>query len=169
MRWKKLPGALFRRHPVATMLTAAAALSALLAVTGWGLRDDAPPEATAGRAILNRIWFERYPTSAREELASWIWLAGGVGIYENGSLYRTHLDIFEFERHGERVEMRFLHDGEEARTPFTIEACDDAPPFDLCLTLERSPRGPARYYSFGDLDEMEERLPWAARRLARAR
>lgn len=169
MRWKLLFVALWRHHRVATSLALAALLAAGAAV-GWvGSSGDAPEAGGSGRRLLDRPWFERYPESSRDELGTWVWLAGGIGAYQQGSAWRGSFDVFEFERRGNAVDMRFLQDGEEARTDFAIERCDEAPPFDLCLTLRSSPRGPRRYYSFDDGDDFAAHLPWAADRLEEVR
>ncbi|HEY8432663.1 MAG TPA: hypothetical protein VIL20_30035 [Sandaracinaceae bacterium] len=163
MRWKKLPRALWRAHPVATTLTIAALLAGALALVTAGPSDDREPTEHAGRAarsILNRPWFDAYPESARDEVTVWIWLAGGIGLTEHGSVFRTSYEIFEFERRGDRFDLRFLQNGEEASSRFTVEPCDELPPFDLCLTLESPPRGPARYYSFGGSDDLAAHVPW---------
>lgn len=170
MRWKLLPRALWRTHPVPTALTGAALVALVVAMlsTSPG-HHDADLTDRPARLLLNRPWFDHYPENARDEVGVWIWLAGGIGLTERGTAWRTSFEIFEFERHGSQFEMRFLQDGEEARTRFTIESCDELPPFDLCLTLDASPRGPQRYYSFGGGDDLAAHIPWGPQIVESAR
>jgi hypothetical protein len=62
-----------------------------------------------------------------------------------------------------------LQDEKRASTRFTVKACDDEPPFDLCLDLADSPRGPKRYYGFGDVDDKQRAIPWSKGALDAAR
>ncbi len=135
---------------------------AALAATAAGISALRGADAAAGnpRLVLNRVWFDQYPDKRTDEIAIWIFLAGGIGIQEKGSAYRATTDIFEFERQGDKLALTFLHDRKSAETRFTITACDDKPPFDLCLDFADSPRGPKRWYGFGDEDEMARRVPW---------
>ncbi|MCC6557569.1 MAG: hypothetical protein IT372_31845 [Polyangiaceae bacterium] len=120
----------------------------------------APNPSANPRLILGRVWFDRYPEKRNEDVKIWIFLGGGVGLFESGSAYRSSFDVFDFERQGDKVSMTFLHDRKTAETKFTVRACDDRPPFDLCLDLQDSPRGPRTYYGFGSDDEMARRIPW---------
>lgn len=170
MRWKLLPRALWRAYPVTMALTAAALVAVGLAALTCGPTERCADTADRpARLLLNRPWFDHYPESTRDEVSLWIWLAGGIGLHERGTTWRTSFELFEFERHGSDVEMRFLQDGEEARTRFTVTSCDDLPPFDLCLTLDAAPRGPQRYYSFGGGDDLAAHVPWGPQLLESAR
>jgi len=156
--------ALAARHP----LTAAAVLLALglagagsLVAGAGALLGGAEEEPAANpRLILGRVWFDRYPEKRTEDVQIFIFLGGGIGLYEKGSAWRSSYDVFEFERQGDALKMTFLHDKKNADTKFTISACEEKPPFDLCLDLVDSPRGPKRYYGFGDADEAARQIPW---------
>lgn len=113
------------------------------------------------RLVLNRIWFDRLPEKRGDEVQFWLFFAGGVSLHEKGSTYRWTDEIFDFERQGDKLLMKSLHDGKSVETKFTITRCDEKPPFDVCLDLADSPRGPKRYYGFGDDDEESSRVPWA--------
>ncbi len=121
------------------------------------------------RAILSRVWFDRYPRTAKDDVKLWIFFAGGLGIYEAGSSWKLSLEIFDFERQADSVALEFLQDGKKASTKFSIATCDDVPPFDVCLTLTDPPRGPAKYYGFASEEEMSVHLPWARARIDQAR
>jgi hypothetical protein len=113
------------------------------------------------RAVLGRVWFDRYPEKAADEAQVWIWFGGGIGIHETGSYFRSSFDFFEFERQGDKLSMTYLQDRKTAETRFKIAPCDEKPPFDLCLDLTTSLGGRTRYYGFGDLDDMATRIPWS--------
>ncbi len=146
------------RRPIAALVLAVAGLVAFLSALG-SLRGT---EDAAGnpRMILNRIWFDQYPDKRTDQVQMWIFFGGGIGIHEKGSAYRYTTDVFEFERQGDKLALTFLQDKKSVETKFTITACDDKPPFDLCLDLVDSPRGPRRWYGFGDADEMDRKVPW---------
>jgi hypothetical protein len=167
MRWNLLFKAVWQQHKVATICTSLALVLGAAALGTWS--SEPAPEERPTRLLLNRVWFDRVPESNRDDVGLWIWLAGGIGIYQQGSAYRASMDIFEFERNGRGLAMSFLHDGAAHNTEFTIEACDELPPFDLCLTLLEAPRGRNRYYSFGATEDMAEHIPWSTRVMAAAR
>jgi hypothetical protein len=169
MRTKLLFVSLWRYHKKATLLTLAAVLAIGTALFSW--TSDEPPSTAErpGRLLLNRIWFDSAPQTPRDEIGVFIWLAGGIGVYQRGSSVRAAYDIFEFERNGNAFTMTFLQDSEQVSTEFTIEACDEQPPFDLCLTLLNAPRERNRYYGFGAHDELVEHVPWGPRMMNAAR
>ncbi len=122
---------------------------------------DAAPEAKNPRLVLGRPWLDHMPSGARDDRELWVFLAGGIGIHEKGSWFRSTVDIFDFERQGGSLSLTFLHDKSKARTRFQIQSCDDEPPFKLCLVLDDPPRGPKKLYSFADDDDMDRAMPWA--------
>ena len=149
-------------------------LPLLLVGAGVGLRTalvaprPGPAVATGAhealanpRAVLGRVWFDRYPEKSTDEAQIWIWLGGGIGIHETGSYFRSAFDIFEFERQGDKLSMIYLQDKKAVETRFKLAACDEKPPFDLCLDLTTALGGRTRYYGFGDVDDMAARIPWA--------
>jgi hypothetical protein len=113
------------------------------------------------RAVLGRVWFDRYPEKSTDEVQVWIWLGGGIGIHETGSFWRTAYDVFEFERQGDKLSMVYLQDKKPVETRFKIAPCDEKPPFDLCLDLTTALGARTRYYGFGDADDMAARIPWS--------
>jgi hypothetical protein len=142
---------------------AAGALGALSSSGRWGAPAPQTPGDTAGspRAVLGRVWFDRYPDKATDEVQVWIWFGGGIGIHETGSYFRTSFDVFEFERQGDKLSMVYLQDKKTAETRIKVAACEEKPPFDLCLDLTDALGGRTRYYGFGDVDDMATRIPWS--------
>jgi hypothetical protein len=84
-----------------------------------------------------------------------------VGLHESGSYWRSSIDFFEFERQGDKLSMVYLQDKKTAETRVKITACEEKPPFDLCLDLTTPLGGRTRYYGFGDADDMAARIPWS--------
>ena len=166
----KLPIRLLKlaaRRPLAALALVVAA--PVLALTGAivAARGPASEPLDSPRAVLGRVWFDRYPEKITDEAQVWIWLGGGIGLHEQGSYFRRSLDIFEFERQGDKLDMTYLHDKKKVDTRFKVTRCDEKEPFDLCLDLTTSLGGHKRYYGFGDLDDMESRIP-GSRSLLRA-
>lgn len=144
------------RHPFMALLMAAGALLTCVAMLCSSSREaDGNP-----RAILGRVWFDELPKKRTDTVEVLIFLAGGIGIHERGSVWRATTDVFDFERQGDKVALTFLQDGVKAETRFKVTPCSDKPPFDMCLDFERSPRGPQRYYGFGDDEDLATRVPW---------
>jgi len=151
MQWTKLARAMWRLYKV--QLCGAAVAAALLAAF-WGLDADdaaAPRSAAPPRQLLGRVWFDHYPESTRDVNAYAVFLAGGIGVVEQGSVWRSRYEIFDFERRGEQLDLELIQDGSRRTIGFRVESCDEQPPFDVCLTLDENPTGgPTRFYSFGD-------------------
>jgi hypothetical protein len=147
------------RRPLAAL--AVVVVAPVIALAGAILAARAPAASPQDnpRAVLGRVWFDRYPDKITDEAQVWIWLGGGIGLHERGSYFRRSLDIFEFERQGDKLDMTYLQDKKKVETRFSVTRCDDKAPFDLCLDLTTSLGGHKRYYGFGDLDDMEARIP----------
>jgi|HubBroStandDraft_1064217.scaffolds.fasta_scaffold105131_2 hypothetical protein len=137
--------------------------SAVLALVSHDTLTDGRP-----RLVLGRPWFDRFPTKATDEVDLWIWLGGGFGVHDKGSVWRSTVDVFEFERQTDKLSMVYLQDNKTLETHFKITECDEQPPFNLCLNVSPALGGLSRYYSFGDLDEMNARIPWAKATLGSA-
>jgi hypothetical protein len=122
---------------------------------------DVPPSAKDPRQVLGRPWFDHYPKTRRDDVDLWLFSSAGIGLHERGSVWRSGIDFFDFERQGSRLELTFLHDGKKGSVAFEVVACDDQPPFDLCLDVREPLRGKKRFYSFAYDDEMDAHVPWA--------
>jgi hypothetical protein len=150
------------RRPLAAVAVLCAVPVLVLAMAPGVARVCGPMEALGNpRAVLGRVWFDSYPQKATDEVQVWIWFGGGIGIHETGSYFRLSNDIFEFERQGDKLSMTYLQDKKTAETRVSITACDEKPPFDLCLDLTSALGGRRRYYGFGDVDDMAARIPWS--------
>lgn len=160
------------------LVVTALALGVGLGLAARGPRPATPPaprEAAAPHAaprdLLNRVWFDRLPERRTDDVTIGIFLGGGVGLFDTGSAYRASYELFEFERRAADLDLVFLHDKKRGTVTYKVSACDDKPPFDLCLTLDGAPRGPKRLYGFSDDDDEAAKVPWSRelRESARAR
>jgi hypothetical protein len=130
-------------------------------------RDDGAHEGTSSpnakdpRQVLSRPWFDHYPKSRNEEIDLWWFSSAGIGVHERGSVWRSAIDFFDFERQSSKLEVTFLHDKKKQSVSFEVVACEDKPPFDLCLDVKEPLRGKKRFYSFAYDDEMDSHVPWA--------
>ncbi len=123
--------------------------------------DGVEADARDPKQILGRVWFDRLPKNRSDDVTIAIWFGGGIGLYDKGSTWRSTIDVFEFERRKDVLDITFLHDKKSSSTSFTIEKCDDVPPFDLCLKLADPPRGPKVLRGFMRRDEMDAAIPWS--------
>lgn len=151
------------KRPLTVLLGALLLVTAVVATPIAIIATGADTEAAAAhpRALINRLWFDRYPGKARDEVDLIIFFGSGFGVYEHGSRYKASMEFFEFERQGSSVELHFLQDDARAKTKFEITACSDDRNFDLCLDWKSSPRGPKRYYSWGGDGDDSAHVPWA--------
>jgi hypothetical protein len=80
----------------------------------------------------------------------------GGGVFQDRTVFRGEFELFTYQLADDALTFRFPDRDERYRTDFAIEHVDGPPPFDLKLTLERSPRGPRVYFGTsaeaGDLD-----------------
>ncbi len=166
------------RSPLGTKLLALAAFGLVSAAVVAGTRvcsstRRAPTATTTssavpldaesnieGRALLNRAWFDRLPTSAKDDVDLWIFFSGGIGLTLSGSGYRWKTEIFDLERAKNRLELVALQDKATLRLGFEIKACDDKPPFDACLHLSEPLRGKKVLYGFVDEEEAAHHHAW---------
>ncbi|NUP05109.1 MAG: hypothetical protein HOW73_03500 [Polyangiaceae bacterium] len=143
----------------AVVLGIIAAIIALVVQRCVPQSDEGAEADAAPRMLLGRVWFDKLPDRRTDSIDLWIFFGGGIGLHENGSSYRASFDLFEFERQGSRLEGSYLHDKKKLKTAFSVRACDDHPPFDLCLTLDAVDGKKVELYGFGDEEEMERAAP----------
>jgi len=127
--------------------------------------------------LLDRVWVDSKP----EKYTDYVHVAlfidyAPMGIFQKASSYHAELELFEFKRNGNKVKLRFPQTDKTSAFSYKIWECDDLPPFDLCLALNKNPwGGPKRYYSLRDSDEeadllgnVRERLEAGAEELGHA-
>ena len=163
----------FARRPLTLVALGGSAAAGIVAATialtcPCGDREEASEQGALAEAqdnprkILGRGWFDTWPEKRRDNLKFFFFGGGGIGIYEEGSSYRYAVDVFELERQNDKLTITFLQDGKKTETTFKITPCNEKSPFDLCLDLADSPRGPKRYYGFDDDEDYAAKMPWAA-------
>jgi hypothetical protein len=138
----------------------------VLAYLGWkylwprgdGQKLQARAEDPA--LLLDRVWIDSKPEKYTDYVHAALFLDyAPMGIFQKASAYHAIVEIFEFERSGNKVKMRFPQRDKRKRFSFKITACDDLPPFDLCLSLSKNPwGGPKQYYGLRDRDKEAEVL-----------
>lgn len=124
-------------------------------------RTERAEPAAKPRDLLGRLWFDRLPQKRTDEVTVALFFGGGIGLFESGSSYRFTFELFEFERRAADLDLVLLHDKKRAEVKYTVKDCDEKPPFDLCLELEGSPRGPKKLYGFAYDDDEAASIPWA--------
>lgn len=146
----------------ALALSAGAVLSRCSPAPPSPSRADVATEAAAApRDLLNRLWFDKLPEKRTDEVTIGLFFGGGIGLFESGSAYKSSFEIFEFERKATELDLTFLHDKKRSSVTYVVRACDERPPFDLCLTLEGNARGPKKLYGFAYDDDEAARVPWS--------
>jgi len=149
-----------RQKLVVTAVLAGVVLGAL-ALRGTSEVPASYTAEAAPRDLLNRLWFDKLPEKRSDEITIAIFFGGGIGLFDTGSAYRATFELFEFERKATELDFLLLHDKKRATVKYTVKACDENPPFDLCLTLEGNPRGPKKLYGFAYDDDEATKVPWS--------
>ncbi len=129
--------------------------------------SEAEPEA-APRLLLGRVWLDKLPRRATDQVDAWIFFAGGLGVHQAGSSYRASYDVIDFERRGSTLDGRYVQDKKAFKTSFTIEKCSGHEPFDLCLTLADVGGKKLELYGFSHGDA-ESSVPGVKATLAAAK
>jgi hypothetical protein len=119
--------------------------------------------------IFGRPWLEAKPSHGRDFVhAMFVAPQAPVGVFQRASAYEARLELFRFERQGSTMRLRFPQTGRAAELSYKITACDELPPFDLCLDVSKNPwDGPRRYYGMrrarhDDVGAVGDRLGAAA-------
>jgi hypothetical protein len=161
-------------------------LVAVVALFIWDRLDRSAPggdelAARPGdepRLIFDRPWLSKRPASAKERIhALFITEQAPLGAFQRGSAYVVNAELFAYQRDATRLKLVFPQSDRHAEMRYRVHACDEAPPFDLCLDISKNPwGGPRRYYSLrrsrqasdGDAQALEE-VMGALVRAARAK
>ncbi|HUH04671.1 MAG TPA: hypothetical protein VML75_21895 [Kofleriaceae bacterium] len=122
--------------------------------------------------LLDRVWVDSEPSAFTDYIHAMIALSDvPLGVFQKASAYQLNLEIFEFHRDGSKMVLRFPQTDTSKKFGFKITGCNELPPYDLCLDLNKNPwGGPKRYYGVRDagseaalLGELPARLRAAAR------
>jgi hypothetical protein len=111
-----------------------------------------------GRAVVledpslidGRVWIEKRPDKLTEYVHSAFFLSRvNIGFFERASSYDLRLEVADITRQDTRLRVHFPQSGRDANITYELRACNDLPPFDLCLTVSENPwGGPKRYFGF---------------------
>jgi hypothetical protein len=132
----------------------------ILLYVGWRyFRGDAGPANESPRGenpalLLDRVWIDSEPKAYTDYINAMVALSDvPLGVFQKASAYHMTLEIFEFHRDGAKVRLRFPQTDTNKKFGYTIRTCNELPPFDLCLDLNKNPwGGPKRYYGLRDAD-----------------
>jgi hypothetical protein len=117
---------------------------------GGGGRDElaASHDDQPADLLFDRAWIDHTP-SEPTEFAEVLIVQNDdqhFGVFLKGSAYRLELEVFKYRASGRQVKMRFPQTGKRADVRYRIEECDELPPYDLCLTIDKNPWGKARRF-----------------------
>jgi hypothetical protein len=123
----------------------------ILLYIGWRWffgRHDVESRRSDPGLLLDRVWVDRLPEHQRDYVQVLALISEvPLGVFQKASSYRLELELFEFSRSPEEVRLYFPQSETREVMHYRIKHCDDLPPFDLCLDLDRNPwGGPRRYY-----------------------
>ena len=118
--------------------------------------------------IQGRMWVDKAPANATDRVQGIVMVpVVGRGAFSNSSRYDLHVEVFEYERDGTKVKLKFPQSDKTAEFSYSIKKCNEKG-FNLCLDLDKNPwGGPKRYYakrggSDGELAARESALVAAA-------
>jgi hypothetical protein len=133
----------------------------LVAITACssGHRTKELDAGDAARLLVDRNWIDVMPKDPQDRLHVFRFVPSmGGGVYQDRTLYRGDFELFRFRADRGELSFDFPDRSERYRATYKIESVDGPEPFDLKLTIDRSPRGPSVYYGMrrerGDLDAM---------------
>jgi len=147
------------RRSVAVTVAAAALAAAALAACSSSHHAREVDAERAGKLLIDRNWIDVMPRQKEDRLHVFRFVPKmGGGVYQDRNVYKGEFELFMFKAQKGELTLRFPDRSETYKTGFKIERVDGPEPFDLKLTLDRSPRGPRVYYSVeaqtGDLDAL---------------
>src|SRR5262245_10681617 len=135
-------------------------LVSALCVLGVAACSKSSPQLSASDArdvLIDRNWMDRMPQNTTDRLHVYRFVPTmGGGVYQDRTLFKGMFELFTFTVEGDRLDIFTPEDHQHTVTGFRIDEVDGPEPFDIRLTLDRSPRGPRVFYSVrattGDLD-----------------
>jgi hypothetical protein len=110
--------------------------------------------------LVDRVWVDGQPEQLTDYVqASYFADEQPVGVFQKASAYDMRLELFTWKRDDRTISLTFPQSGKAAKLRFSIERCDDLPPFDLCLTLSDNPwGGPKRYHGMREQEDEGAKL-----------
>jgi hypothetical protein len=147
----------------------AVSLAVLAVVGAWYLRsrgdDESQDSSEAERGsdpalLLDRVWVDSKPEKYTDYVQVMLAVSyAPIGIFQRASAYQNTAELFEHRRRDARLALHFPQTGKKREMKFRIWTCNDLPPFDLCLEVNKNPwGGPRRYYGLSDPDKERAEL-----------
>lgn len=150
-----------------------------LALLWYYYRDRAALEQREDPSmIFGRLWVDSAPQKDTDYVHALALLKRlPVGVFQRASSYRMVAERFDYRRrksggggrigNDNRLKLAFPQSGKEATLTFRVWACDDLPPFDLCLELSRNPweSGPKKFYGMREQRRASARIQELRRRV----
>ncbi len=117
--------------------------------------------------LLDRPWFDSKPVKYTDYVhAFYASKYGQTSVFQRASAYDFRFELATFRRDGNKLALTFPQTGKTADITFTVSACKDLPPFDLCLDLSENPwGGPKRYHATREQEDESSELGKAAKAL----
>jgi hypothetical protein len=145
-----------------------AVLLAAIGIAGlgaWRLLAPSAAPTDDPQLLLDRPWFDSKPDKYTDYVhAFYASKYGQTSVFQKASAYDFHFELATFRRDGNKLALTFPQTGKSADITFTIRACSDLPPFDLCLELSDNPwGGPKRYHATRQQDDESSQLGKAAK------
>ncbi len=139
------------------------ALIVLLVIVyvGWkylwpgGEAADRQARAEDPSLLLDRVWIDSKPDKYTDYVHAALFIDDiPMGLFQKASAYHVILEIFEFKRSDNKVKVHFPQSDKKRQFSYRITSCDELPPFDLCLHINKHPwGGPKRYYGVRETDD----------------
>jgi hypothetical protein len=141
--------------------------AAIAAAGAWKLARPAAPSAEDPALLLDRVWIDKKPATVTDYVhAMYFSEEASLAVFQKASTYDVHLELAEYKRDGGAVALRFPQTNKREKVRFSIKACSELPPFDLCLELDQNPwTGPKRYYGMREQEDERAGVGKTAARL----
>jgi hypothetical protein len=142
----------------------------LATLGAWRLAASSAPADDDPSLILDRAWVDSRPDKFTDYVnAFYASKYGQTGVFQKASSYDYHFELTTFRRDAGKLVLTFPQTGKTAEVSFSVRACRDLPPFDLCLELSDNPwGGPRRYHAMKEQEDESATLGKTAKSLRAA-
>jgi len=135
---------------------ALATVGAWRLVTSPGSGASGPDAAAADPSLLfDRVWLDAQPDKPTDYVqAFYASQSAETSVFQKASSFDFHFELATFRSSGTKLSLFFPQTGKTAEVSFSVRACSDMPPFDLCLELSNNPwGGPRRYHGMKEQED----------------
>jgi hypothetical protein len=138
-----------------------------VAFGAWRWLGARAPAGEDPSLLVDRVWLDGKPQKYTDYIQAFFASSQSpISAFQRSSSYDFHFEIAHFRRDKDKLALTFPQTERQASVTFSIRACKDLPPFDLCLDLSDNPwGGPKRYYGMREQDDESRELGPVARRL----